>query len=229
MPVPKVKTVDPASDGIWRIGRGSNPLALRPPEPNTLLSSTLGNRFDSPDGKFVMLYFGTMLETCFVETLARFRPDLDVVAVIKEEWEENNFMVVGSVPQEWRVKRSAVRVQVAEEFTFLDVESPDTHQYLRDELALGLSALGYKDLDSSTVRGPDRRVTRLIADWAFQQTNDDGSPTFGGIRYHSRIGGTNECWAVFHDVPVNPIETRPIVCEMPELLAVANQFDLRVF
>lgn len=44
-----------------------------------------------------MLYFGSDLRACFGETLARFRPDTSLLAVIGSEWRGMGFMDVGSV------------------------------------------------------------------------------------------------------------------------------------
>lgn len=132
------------ANGFWRIGRGADPLNVRLPEPETLLSSQMGNRFDSPSGHFATLYFCTTLEGCFGETLARLRPDLKLQALIQDEWAELGFMKVGDVPAEWRQRRTAVRATVAEggPSDFLDVDDIQTIQMLRSELAFGLSSLG---------------------------------------------------------------------------------------
>lgn len=41
---------------------------------------TFGNRFDSPDGYYRVLYASSRRLACFVETLARFRPDITLLA-----------------------------------------------------------------------------------------------------------------------------------------------------
>jgi hypothetical protein len=222
-------TVSVPKGGVWRIGRGSDPLAVRRPDARTLMSSESGNRFDSPDASYGVLYFSTTLRGCFGETLARFRPSLPMRTLVESDWEERGFMAVGAVPQEWRHRRSAARVEIESDWELLDIESRHTHQYLRRELALGLSALGYQDLDVATIRGRDRRVTRLISAWAYLAANDDGDLLYGGIRYKSRLDSGWECWAVFEDVPLDPIETRPIAWETPDLRAMAADFELAVF
>ena len=227
MTPPGPATVQAPAAGLWRVGCGDDPLAVRRPDPNTLFSTTTGNRFDSAEGLFGVLYFATNLEGCFGETLVGFRPSLPMVALVEEEWRERGFMDVGSVPQEWRLRRSSVKVQVGTDSPFLDIESRQTHQFLRGELALGLSSLGYQDLDVSMVRGPDRRVTRLIASWAYKFMPEDGV-SFAGIRYLSRIDTKWELWAVFNDVPIEPVETRPILPQTDELRKVANEFGLIV-
>ncbi len=52
---------------------------------------------------------------------------------------------------------------------------------------------------------------------------------YGGIRYLSRIDSDWELWAVFHDVPLEPIETRPIVREAEPLRKIAADFGLTVY
>jgi hypothetical protein len=214
---------------LWRIGRGDAPLLVRRPDPGT--NPRAGNRFDSSTGSWGVLYFGTSLEACFGETLARMRPSIDVIAVVRDEWEQRRFMNVGAVPADWRTRRTAVAVTLGgdQDLPFLDIEHPETHTFLRRELALGLSALGYQDLDVSIMRGPDRRVTRLAADWAYEQIDADGNVVYAGIRYLSRICSDWECWAVFDDVDLVPVETKPITLDMEDLQRVAKMFELQVF
>jgi hypothetical protein len=177
-----------------------------------------------------VLYFGSDLETCFGETLARLRPSSAVLAVVEEEWRARGFMDAGTVAADWRQRRTAVHIRLPEDVLFLDAEWPTTHQFLRQELALGLSALGFGDLDVAAVRGPDRRVTRLIADWAYL-AEDEGRPRYAGVRYESRLRSGWECWALFddEDMELEVIETLPVTREMPALQRVAELFELRVF
>ena len=118
MPPSAPTIVNAPPGGLWRVGRGDNPLALRRPDPATLLSTTTGNRFDS-SARNLVLYFATNLRGCFGETLARFRPSLDMVALVKDEWRERSFMDVGAVPQEWRLRRSSVQVKIGPESKIL--------------------------------------------------------------------------------------------------------------
>lgn len=177
-----------------------------------------------------VLYLGTDLQTCFGETLARLRPSLPLIAIVQDEWADRGFMPVGTIPADWRHRRSAVHVQLPAGLRFVDVESPVTHQFLRAELAVGLSTLGITDLDVPTIRGPDRRVTQLISEWAYMATEGD-EPRYAGIRYESRVRSGWECWALFddEDLPVSIVETIPIAAELPALAEVARLFELRIF
>ena len=222
------EVVPAPSEGLWWVARGDHPLA--PPPSVRGLSTAGANRFDPLSFDVGVLYFGTDLETCFGETLARFRPSLRVLSVIASEWRELGFMSPGTVAADWRQRRSGVHVRLPATAGFLDVESPVTHQFLRNQLALGLSALGLDDLDVAAVRGPDRRVTRLIADWTYMAENQ-GQPRYAGIRYESRLRTGWECWALFddEDLELEVLQTLPLTVDMPALQEVARMFELRVF
>jgi hypothetical protein len=219
--------VRPPRDGIWRVARGDNPLAA--PIGDRGSDSGGGNRFDPFTLSYGVLYFGRDLEVCFGETLARFRPSLELLAVVRDEWAQLGFMAAGSVAADWRQRRTAVHVRLPQDLLFLDVESPVTHQVLREKLALGLSSIGLADLDVSTVRGPDRRVTRMISEWAYLARDGDEA-TYAGIRYESRIRSGWECWALFDDeeLEMEVLETLPITPDLPELISVARLFNLQI-
>ncbi|HZZ95628.1 MAG TPA: RES family NAD+ phosphorylase, partial [Jatrophihabitantaceae bacterium] len=159
-------------------------------------SPTAGNRFDSTE--FGVVYFGTTQECCFGETLARFRPSLQLAEMVKDDWKQ--FMHPGQLPADWRDRRAMVRAVAAPQEVFLDVEAIKTREYLQKHLALGLSALGASDLDVSVIRGHDRRVTRLISAWAYHAVDEDGIARYAGVRYLSRLNTDWECWAAFDDL-----------------------------
>ncbi len=225
---PTVVVVPPPPTGLWRVARGDNPLAV--PLGDHGAGSRGGNRFDPLMMTYGVLYFGSDLNTCFGETLARFRPSIELLALVKDEWDELGFMTVGSVAADWRQRRTAVHVRLSGDLVFVDVESPETHQFLRSELALGLSSLGLSDLDVSTVRGPDRRVTQMISEWAYM-TADGDQPRYAGIRYESRIRSGWECWALFddEDLDIEVLEALPISPDMAALTSVATLFGLQIF
>lgn len=218
-----------APRGIWRIGRAPDPLARRSPlPPEDLDRPQVGNRFDSALGIYSVLYFGSSLEACYGEVLARFRPDLELVAAIREDWEERGFMPPGAVPADWRQRRIAVRVDLETDMRFLDVESLEARELLRRELAPMLAFWGHEDLDVSVVRGKDRRVTRYISQWAYDRRDEDGEPVYGGVRYLSRLSSEWECWAVFPDVPIRERERITIGHGDEALQRVAKRYGLTI-
>jgi len=139
---------------------------------------------------------------------------------------DQHLVAPGSVPAEWRELRTKIRVTCPDVY-FVDVDDPATHTHLLGVLAAELHQLGVENLDVSTIRGPDRRVTRLVSLWAYMP-RAEVREGYAGIRYESRLGPW-ECWAVFDDVPVEQVEQRPIELDDPAMLSVANDFGLRIF
>lgn len=224
-----VKTV-PAPSSVWRVGRGPDPLTVRDP----LSSSDLdrprgGNRWDDPLGQYAVLYFGSAPEACYGETIARFRPDLQVVGEIIKEWEQRNFVKIGGVPADWRFRRLLARVSFEGAMPFVDVDAAATLNVLRTELANAIMALGNDDVDVALVTGADRRVTRLISRWVYDQQDEDGGKLYDGIRYRSHLGGEWECWAAFEDAEFELLDQRAIPQSDAALQAVAQSYQLVVF
>lgn len=228
---PSVEVVRLPSEGIWRIGPATDPYAVVSPlTVDELNSPRAGHRFDSPVGNYAVLYFGTRLEGCFGETLARFRPNTALAAEIRADWAARGFMPPSEIPADWRHRRLAVRATSAQEDTvFLDVESAATRATLEIRLAAGLAALDVPDLDVAAIRGGDRRVTRLVSQWAWSQVDENGYPEFAGVRYLSRLNTDWECWAVFDRVPTRELERIAITRGMPALVGVEKLWNIRVF
>ncbi|MGI9015902.1 MAG: hypothetical protein ACR2HR_02160, partial [Euzebya sp.] len=172
---------------LWGVGCGvffAPPPPLQPPERRAVDvgDSRAGNRFDSYAGGFSVLYFSTVLGGCFGETLSRFRPDPGL-SFIDEEWEAQHFMRRGHVPRDWRTRRLAVRARVPDGARFLDVYCAETAAWLHSQLGPAIITFGHGELDVALLQGADRRVTRLVSDFVWQQRDDDGAYIFDGIRY----------------------------------------------
>jgi hypothetical protein len=85
---------------VFRIARRPDP--WQPPDWSCASADgTFGNRFDDPEGYYRVLYASSQKLSCFVETLARFRPDLSLLAEFQDVEEENDFFPLGHVPPEW--------------------------------------------------------------------------------------------------------------------------------
>ena len=229
------KVVAPPKKGVWRVGREPNPLMASVSSGSSELSKAgTGNRFDSPTGEYGVRYFASTLDGCFGETLARFRADQDLAKLIGKEWSERGFMNVGDIPADWRQRRTAIQVTFSGDQTtpfasgvrFLDIESIETREAIRPDFEPLLAFYGYPDLDVPVVRGHDRRVTRYISQWAFEQRDEEGSPLYAGIRYLSRLDSKWELWAVFDDVDLEVKTKRPILPRDPALVRVAKIYGL---
>ena len=213
-----------APSQLWRVARSDDPLrmSLISAQDNALPGA--GNRFDTVSGG--VLYCSTDLQTCYLETLARFRPSAAVRAAVQHE--DPGFMVCGGVPADWRVRRVKVCLELQDPLPFLDVEHMDTHEYLTTAMAPELVALGIGVLDVAAVRGPNRQLTRAISNWAFEAGVEAGEPRFAGLRYLSRMGD-HECWAVFKGTTVIEVSRDTISLNDPDLNSVATHFGLRMF
>jgi hypothetical protein len=227
------------ADGVWRVGREPDLLSAsvstkssEPGKPST------GNRFDSPTGAYGVRYFATGLDGCYGETLARFRADKKLAKVIGSEWSDLGFMNVGDIPADWRQRRGAVRVcfpadganaVFADGVRFLDVESVHTREALLPAFEPLLKFYGHADLDIAVVRGHDRRITRYISQWAYEQVDDDERPLYAGIRYLSRLNSEWECWAVFDHVAIKELTRRPILANDAALKRIAKLYGLTVY
>jgi hypothetical protein len=164
---------------VFRLGRKPDPWQ---PPPWSLANSadgTFGNRFDDPEGYYRVLYASTERLACFVETLARFRPDLSLLAELSAIDGEDDFTPLGTLPAEWLYSVSWV-------------------SHLRRSLAPEALRLGFQDIDASTLeRAEPRRLTQLASRQVYRNGDD-------GIYYRSRYGHSLENWAIFEPFPIKP-------------------------
>lgn len=231
-----VEVVAAPDEGLWRVGRDPDPLsASRSSGSSEQAKPNTGNRFDSPTAAYGVRYFATTLDGCYGETLARFRADPALATLIGEEWHDLGFMHVGDIPADWRQRRTAVHVTVPPDganarfplgVQFLDIESAETREAIRTDFVPLLAFYGYEDLDVPIVRGHDRRITRFISQWTYEQQDDDGSPLYAGIRYLSRLNSDWECWAIFDYVELTELNRRPILREDEALRRIAKLYSL---
>lgn len=210
---------------LFRVARSDAP--LRPSVIDSADASTnAGNRFDVVGG--AVLYLASTPAGCYAETLARFRPTAAMRAVLNgdEEW-ATSFVVCGGVPADWRTRRVKVQITAPGGLPFLDVEHPQSLEFLTEELAGLVASFGISQLDISDVRSGNRALTRAIASYAFHAHDEDG-PLYSGIRYLSRLG-EHECWALFEGTPMTEVNRETIDLADPALVAVAADFGLRIF
>jgi hypothetical protein len=172
----------PPPGGFWRVGRsGAAGSEFRRPLRVDDTNQLGGNRFDSFTGAYGTLYFGTTLEVCFAETLARFRPKPELLALVDEEWDDNGWMRPGNIAADWRLGRAIQRSVIDEPLPFVDIDHPDTLATLNTipELMAGLSRFGIEDLDLGAITGRDRRVTRFVAEFLYDSTDAEGQRGVG--------------------------------------------------
>jgi hypothetical protein len=183
------------------------------------------SRFDDPEGRFGVRYLATRLRGCLVETMARFRPSPAVESLLAAvegvgdddldptrdagllEWlsgQKVGHCVIGVADP------NIVDVDAAESLVALD-KHPGVRIAL-DQSGLGSSANPAR-LDSGVVRlpGPVGRpitqaVSRAVYEWY------DG---VHGLRYASRLDGTEICWGLYDSTPVT-FTIEPLSLDEPD-------------
>lgn len=141
----------------------------------------------------------------------------------------NRFDVAGGgVPQDWRARRLMIEAATIDPLPFVDVEDPDTHEFLTSAMAPQLDALGVSVLDVAALRGRNRAVTRAVSTWIYAATDSSGAPQYSGIRYVSRLGN-HECWAVFDGTELQVRRREGLELSNTALQKVAGSFGLRIF
>lgn len=97
----ELASVEP--DGpLYRVAREPDPWAW-PDWSYAGLDGTFGNRYDDPQASYRVLYASSQRVGAFVETLARFRPDLEVMAALEQI--EGDDEPQAGVPRAWLERR----------------------------------------------------------------------------------------------------------------------------
>src|ERR1700722_8973982 len=197
------------TEPVYRLGRRPN--AWQPPEWFLAHSDgTFGNRFDDPEGYYRVLYASSQRLACFVETLARFRPDLSLLAELDAIEGEDDFVALGTLPRDWLAVRTMGSAEI--DGVFADIYGIAWVSLLRRTLAAEALRLGMKDIDlSSLERGEPRRLTQLASRQAYLLS-------FAGIFYRSRYGQTLENWAIFEPFPLEDSTSKEFSEDDPDLL-----------
>ena len=186
---------------IHRIGRKPDPWQY-PDWSRANPDRTFGNRFDDPNGEYRVLYASSVRLGCFLETLARYRPDLALYAELHGIAGEDDFVPPGIVPREWLNGR---RMGSADRHgTFADIGAAEWISKLRHGLAALLISLGVPDFDAAVLqRSAPRILTQPISEFVYGEG-------FDGIRYLSKYGNDIENWALFEPVDLTARNQRDI-------------------
>ncbi len=197
------------TDPIYRLGR--RPDAWQPPEWFLAHSDgTFGNRFDDPQSYYRVIYASSQRLACFIETLARFRPDLSLLVELDAIEGEDDFVAMGTLPRDWLAMRTMGSAMV--DGIFADIYGVAWVSQLRRTLATEALRLGMKDIDlSSLERAEPRRLTQLASRQAY-------SLNFAGIFYRSRYGQTLENWALFEPFSLEQAASEEFSEGDPDLL-----------
>ena len=148
------------------------------------LSGTFGNRWDDPEGTHRVLEASSTRFGSLIETLTRFRADLEVVAGRREI----DAAVVGApgvVPLEWFASR---RIGVAElRGVYADIGAAASLAVVRERLAVVTLDHGLAEIDAAAIRaGMPRAFTQAVSRLVYECRSADGGQ-FAGIYYRSRL------------------------------------------
>jgi RES domain len=202
---------------IFRVGRRPDP--WKPPDwSNANPDGTFGNRFDDPQRTYRVLYASSQELSCYIETLARFRRDLELLEELKEIEGEDDFFPSGSVPIEWCDER--LLGTASGSGTYADLYASGWVAFLRGNLASECLLLGIKDLDAAVLQNyTPRRITQLASLRAYEAE-------FSGIYYRSRFGHDLENWALFEPFPIIPGSPKSISVDDPFFREARDLLDL---
>lgn len=215
---------------LYRLARSPDPWAW-PDWSYAGLDGTFGNRWDDPLGSYRVLYASTRRVGAFVETLARFRPDLSVVAGLAAIEGDDDAPPPSIVPSRWLDGRRIGEAVL--KGNFVDIGDASSLATLRTHLAARAIHHGLSEIDAATIRlnAPRRftqEVSRLVYEW---HANHGGC---AGICYRSRLGDQYANWAIFEPPPdkgldlpdATSLEIDPDDPDLHEALRLLN-LDLR--
>ena len=213
---------------LHRVGRAPDAWAW-PGWAYALQDGTFGNRYDDPLGEYRVLYAGRPRLAAFAETLARFRPDLELTAELSLiEGDDGGFpppLRAGAVPVEWCATRVVGRARHAG--TFADVGRSESLAHLRAALAARAVHYGFDDLDAGELRRrAPRAFTQEISRHVFVHGRDTGGRPLAGLRYLSRLGDDLVNWAIFETEPPVDCVSEPVVADDPDVRAAFARFGL---
>ncbi|MGH2633337.1 MAG: RES domain-containing protein [Tepidiformaceae bacterium] len=184
-----------APDGpVYRLARAPNPWAW-PRWSDAAPDGTFGNRWDDPEGNYRVLYASSSRLGALIETLARFRPDLRLVAELNEINGAGAPVHAGTIPAEWFKRRLMGIADL--HGTFADMGAARSLAVLRARLAARALHYDLPEIDASAVRlVSPRAFTQEVSRLVYESQSDDGEP-FSGIRYGSRLDDASVNWAIF--------------------------------
>jgi RES domain len=180
---------------LYRLARDPDPW-LWPDWSYAGPDGTFGNRYDDPEASFRVLYGSSQRIGAFLETLARFRPDLEVLAELEQiEGEDES---PPGVPRAWLDTRRIGEATV--QGRFADIGDARSLATLRTALAASAIHYGLDEIDAATIRlSAPRAFTQRASRFVYEQRDDRGA--FSGIRYRSRLGDELVNWALFEPAP----------------------------
>lgn len=195
------------------------PDAWQLPDWSRAKDGTFGNRFDDPESEYRVLYASSQQVSCFVETLARFRPDLTLLAELDAIEGENDFVPIGQVPRNWCPNR--VLGTASADGEYADVCGAEWIAALRRKLGSECLRLGFPDLDAAALQSHSPRIlTQLVSRVVYNMG-------LAGVYFRSRYGQNLENWALFEPCRIRGMKSEPVEPDHPALLKAMQILGLK--
>lgn len=170
------------------------------------------NRFDDPDGRFVVRYLAESLRGCLLELLARFRHSHTAearIAAVTGADDDYDQPGADALADWLSLQQVGVCHLVEPAGALFDINDPelllklDAHPEVR--AVLDDSGLGTADdlarLDEGTIRLgglKGRRITQAVSRALYER-----NPRPAGLTYRSRLDDAERCWALYGETPVD--------------------------
>jgi hypothetical protein len=229
-------TSDPGT--VWRVGFEPDPWAWTP----WIYATDAGlfdGRWDDERGQFRTLYTSASLLGCFLELLAKCRPDtmvqegLDQIDDPGDLAADDEEAPAGTVGYDWLDGRQFGCATQTGRYCF--VTHSRTVAALDDARLFTARGIASRDVDVSVLKGADDRLlTRSIARWIYDLRDDDRAALVDGIEFRSRLGDEIRLWAVFERSPdevgpyslITPKWHAGVAPDIPELVEAFSRLGL---
>jgi hypothetical protein len=155
-----------------------------------------------------------------VETLARFRPDLTLLAELSDIQGEDDFIALGSVPSDWFEGRSMGSASMAGQYA--NIYATGWVSHLRQTLARLAVELDLRDIDTATLQ---RDLPRAFTQHASYEVWLVG---LDGIYYRSRYGHNLENWALFEPFQLTNLASASLNLIDPDLELALKILGLQI-
>jgi hypothetical protein len=218
---------------MYRVGRAPDPWAW-PDWKYAGGDGTFGNRWDDPDSTYRVLYSGNTQLACYLECLARFRPDPLVAAALAAIEDDPPILpataAAGVLPADWASSRRMGRAQITVG-VFADVATAESLGLLNQALPFDLIAFGLDELDAAAIRAKaPRALTQRIGRYV-SRANRAGGGLFAGVYYRSRLGDNLDNFALFEGLDRWEIQdqvSEPIRVNDPEFQEALHVLGVRL-
>ena len=187
------------ADGpVFRVARAPDPWAW-PDWSQAGVDGTFANRWDDSEGEYRALYASSARFGALLETLARFRPALAVVAGLREVVGEADVLAAGVVPREWFDGRLMGVAELSG--AYAEIGAVASLAVIRSRLAARALHHGLTDVDAAAIRAAaPRAFTQEVSRLVYESRTAADEP-LAGIRYRSRFDDGTDNWAIFEPAP----------------------------